>query len=103
MLDAINGSLGFNSHLFETNPNQNGTTNMISNNSCFATLISFDAGQLLGFSVKLLNLPSKAAQIMYDLRVVLLHLVCHDIVRALRRRLTALLGKLSPYARLENL
>ena len=103
MLDPVNGALGFNGDLFETNPNKNGAANVISNNSCFATLISFDASQLLGFSVKLLNLPSKAAQIMYDLRVVLLHLVCHDIVRALRRRRTALLGKLSPYARQENL
>ena len=77
---------GFNSHLFEPNPNENGATDMISDNSCFATLISFDAGQLLGFSVKLLNLPSKAAHIMYDLHVVLLHLVCHDIVRALGRQ-----------------
>ena len=86
MLDTINGALGFNSDLFETNPNENGAADMISDNSCFATLISFDASQLLGFSVKLLNLPSKAAQIMYDLRVVLLHLVCHDIVRALGRQ-----------------
>lgn len=103
MFDTVDGTFGFNSHLFEPNPNENGATDMISDNSCFATLTSFDAGQLFGVSVKLLNLPSKAAQIMYNLRVVLLHLVCHDIVRALRRRRTALLGKLSPYARLENL
>jgi hypothetical protein len=50
MLDMVNGTLGFNSHLFEPNPNENGATDMISDNSCFATLISFDAGQLLGFS-----------------------------------------------------
>src|SRR5882757_927495 len=86
MLDPINGTLGFNSHLFETNPNENGATDVVSDNSCFATLISFDASQLLGFSVKLLNLPSEAAQIMHDLRVVLLYLVSDDIVRALGRQ-----------------
>jgi hypothetical protein len=86
MLYAVNSPMRFNSHLFETNPNQNGTTNMISDGSRFATLISFDACQLLGFSVKLLDLPAKAAQIMYDLHVVLRHLVGNDIVRALGRQ-----------------
>jgi len=50
--------------MFELNPNQNGATDMISENSCFVTLISLDASQLLGFSVKLLNFPPEAAQIM---------------------------------------
>jgi hypothetical protein len=86
MFYAVNSTLRFKRHLFEPNPNQNGTTNMISDDSCFATLISFDARQLLGFSVKLLDLPAKAAQIMYDLHVVLRHLVGNDIVRALGRQ-----------------
>jgi hypothetical protein len=103
MVYVINGSLRFNSHLFETNPNQNGTANVVPDDSSFATLIAFNTRQLLGFSVKLLDLPAKAAHILYDLHVVLSHLVRHDIVRALRRRQTALLGKLSPYARQESL
>ena len=96
MLYAINGSLRFNSHLFETNPIQNGTANVVPDDSWFATLISFNTGQLLGFSVKLLDLPAKAAHILYDLHVVLDHLVRNDIVRGLRRRRTALFGKLTP-------
>jgi hypothetical protein len=103
MLYAINGTFRFNSLLFETNPNQNGTANVVPDDSSFATLISFNTRQLLGFSVKLLDLPTKAAHILYDLHVVLSHLVSNNIIRALRRRRTALLGKLSPYARQENL
>jgi hypothetical protein len=64
MLYAINSSLCFHSHLFETNPNQNGTTNVISDTSRFAAMIAFDTCQLLGFSVNLLELPTKAAHIM---------------------------------------
>lgn len=86
MLYAINSSLCFNCHLFEANPNQNGATDMISNASGFAALISFNTCQLLGFSVKLLNLPAKAAHIMYDLHVGLGHLVSNDIIRALGRQ-----------------
>jgi hypothetical protein len=76
---------------------------MISDSSGFPALVAFDASQLLGLSVKLLDLPSKAAHILYDLQVVLSHLVSNDIIRALRRRRIALLGKLSPYVEQENL
>ena len=86
MLDMVNGSLCFNRHLFETNPNQNGTANVIPNDSRIATLTAFKTGQLLGFSVKLLDLPAKAAHILYDRHVVLRHLVHHDIIRALGRQ-----------------
>jgi len=82
----VNCSLCFNRHLFETNPNQNGTANVIPNDSRIATLTAFKTGQLLGFSVKLLDLPAKAAHILYDLHLVLSHLVRHDIVRALGRQ-----------------
>ena len=83
MLYTINGSLRFNRHPFETNPNQNGTANVVSDDSRIATLVSFNTGQLLGFSVKLLDFPAKAAHILYDLHLVLSHLVRHDIVRVL--------------------
>ena len=86
MFHLINRLLGFVSELFETNPNQNGATDMISHYSSFATLAPFDAGQLLGFAMKLLDLPAKAAHVSYDLQVVLRYLVGHDIVRALGRQ-----------------
>ena len=75
MLYAVKCTLCFNRHLFETNPNQNGTANVISDASGFATLISFNTCQVLGLTVKLLDLPTKAAHILYDLHVVLRHLV----------------------------
>src|SRR5512145_1749276 len=86
MFDLINGLLRFMSDLLETNPYQHGAANMVSDNSCFATLATFNSGQLLGFTVKLLDLPAKAAHILYDLHVVLRHLVVNDIVRALGRQ-----------------
>ena len=49
MLDAINSSMRFNGHLFETDPNQNGTTNVVPDDSSLATLIAFNSRQLLGF------------------------------------------------------
>jgi len=36
---------------------------VITNNSCFAALTTFQAGQLLGFAVKLLDLPTKATHL----------------------------------------
>ena len=86
MFYLINGMLCFISDLFETNPYQNSTTDVISDNSCFPTLATFYAGQLLGFAVKLFDLPAKAAHILYDLHIVLHHLVCNDIVRTLGRQ-----------------
>jgi hypothetical protein len=61
------------SDLLEANPYQNGTANMIADDTSLATLTSFNPGQLLGFTVKLLDFPAKAAHILYDLHVVLRH------------------------------
>jgi len=59
---------------------------MVSHNSGFAALATFQTGQLFGFSVKLLDLPTKTAHLLYSLRVVLRHVVGHNIVRALGRK-----------------
>ncbi len=56
---------------------------MISDNSGFATLTSFQSCELFSFSAKLLDLPAQAAHFLYNLRVVLRHVVGHNIVRAL--------------------
>jgi len=74
------------SNLFETDPNQNGTANMISNDASFSALATFNSSQLLGFAVELLDFPAKAAHILNDLHVVLRHLVCDDVIRALGRQ-----------------
>src|SRR3990172_6777230 len=86
MFEVINSSLGFIRDLFQTDPNQNSTGNMVSDNSRFATLTTFQPSQLFGFSVKLLDLPTKATHLLYSLRVVLRHVVGHNIVRALGRK-----------------
>src|SRR5271157_4265552 len=78
--------MSFVSDLLETNPDQDGTANMITDDPGFPALAAFDPGQLFGFAVKLLDLPAQAAHFLYDLRVVLSQVVRHDIVRALGRQ-----------------
>jgi hypothetical protein len=56
---------------------------MISDDSGFTTLTIFQSGELFGFSVKLLDLPAKAAHFLYSLRIVLRHVVGHNLARAL--------------------
>lgn len=95
MFEVINGFLGFIRNLFQAYPNQNSTGNMVSDNASFATLTTFEPSQLFGFSVKLLDLPTQATHFLYSLRVVLRHVVGHNIVRALRRRRKAPPGRVS--------
>ena len=103
MLQAINSLLCLVGNLLETNPNQDGAGNMISDNSGFTTLATFQASQLFSFPVKLLNLPTQATHFLYSLRVVLRHVVGHNIVRALRRRRKAQPERVSLYDYLESL
>ncbi len=86
MFEAINGLLGFIRNLLQMYPNQDDAGNMISDNSGFAALTTFQSGQLFGFAVKLLDLPTKATHLLYGLRVVLRHVVGDNIVRALGRK-----------------
>ena len=74
------------SNLIKTDPDQNCTADMISNNPGFSALATFNSGQLLGFAVELLDFPAKAAHILYGLHVVLRHLVRDDVIRALGRQ-----------------
>ena len=64
MFETIHGLLGFIGNLIETNPDQNRTGNVIADNPSLAALATFQAGQLLGFAVKLLDLPTKAAHLL---------------------------------------
>jgi hypothetical protein len=57
------------SNLFETDPDQNGAADVISNNSGLSALAAFNAGQLLGFAVKLLDFPTEVAHILYDIHI----------------------------------
>ena len=83
MFDPVNGASSFFGDLFETNPNQHGTPDMVALASAgLATLTAFDAGELFAFAVKLLNLPTQGTRLLCDLRVVLSQVVGDDIVRA---------------------
>ncbi len=86
MFDLINRLLSFLGNLFEPDPHQDSTANMVADNSGFATLATFQSGQLFRLSVKLLNLPPQATHFLYGLRVVLSKIVGNDIIRALGRQ-----------------
>src|SRR3990172_1396489 len=86
MFDLINRALSFLSNLLESDPNQNRTTDMVSDNSGLATLATFQPSELFGLSVKLLNFPAQATHFLHSLRVVLSKIVGNDIVRALSRQ-----------------
>lgn len=86
MFETINRLLGFMGDLLEAHPNQHSTGNVISDDPGFAALATFQASQLLGFTVKLLDLPTKATHLLYGLRVVLRHVIGYDIIRALGRK-----------------
>src|SRR4030066_1391627 len=86
MFNLINRLLSFLGNLFESDPHQDSTTDVISDNSVFPTLTTFQTGELFGFSVKLLNLPAQATHLLHGLRVVLSKIVGDDIIRALGRQ-----------------
>jgi hypothetical protein len=60
MLDLIDGSLGICRDLFEAHPDQAGAPYMIAHDPSLTTLAAFQAGELFGLSMKLLNLPPPA-------------------------------------------
>ena len=60
----INGLVGDVSILFESGPNQDGTSDMITLDAGFATLASFNPSDLFGFALKLLNLPANEAHLL---------------------------------------
>ena len=60
MFDLINRPFSFKSNLFEPDPHQNCTANVVSDSSGHLALATFQPGQLFGLSVKLLNFPAQA-------------------------------------------
>lgn len=84
MFDLINGTVRFMSDLFEPDPHQDCTADMVADNSGFPALTTFQTGQWFGFAVKLLNLPAQAAHLLDGSRVVLSEIVGNDVIRALR-------------------
>jgi hypothetical protein len=60
MFYLIDRLLGFITDLFEKNPDQHGTADMISDRSLLVALATFDAGQLLGFRGEIARLSSRS-------------------------------------------
>jgi len=83
MLDLINRPLGVRRDLLEAHPDQDGTPDMIAHDASLPTLATFQAGQLFGLSMKLLNLPTPATHLLRGRRVLLSPVVGDDVVRAL--------------------
>src|SRR5512143_2658014 len=86
MFDLVDGLVGFDGDLFEVHPDQDGTSDMIADGAGFAALATLQAGELLGFAMKLLNFPAQATRLLCGLRVILSQVVGDDVVRALRRQ-----------------
>ena len=83
MFDLINRLLSFMGNLFQSDPHQDCTPDMITDDSGFTTLTTFQSSELFGLSVKLLNLPTQATHFLHGLCVVLSKVVGDDIIRAL--------------------
>lgn len=85
MFDLINGLLSYLGNLFEPNPHQDRTADMVADCSSSTLLATFQSEELFGLSVKLLNLPTQATHLLSGLRVDLSKIVGDDIIRALGR------------------
>ena len=86
MFDLVDRLVGFDRDLLQAHPDQDGATDMIADDAGFPTLAAFQASELLGFAMKLLDLPAPATRFLCGLRVILSQVVGNDIIRALRRQ-----------------
>ena len=71
------------SDLFQTHPNQDSTADVVADNTHFAALTSFQAGELLGFAMNLLDFSAYATRVLCGLRVTLSQVVRDDVVRTM--------------------
>lgn len=86
MFDLVDRLVGFGSDLLQAHPDQDGTSDMIADDAGFATLAAFQARELLGLAMKLLDLPAPATRFLCSQRVILSQVVGNDIIRALWRQ-----------------
>lgn len=70
-LELIEGGGGLLRDFLETNPDENGTGDMIALDRCQATLTALNPRGLLGFTVNLLNLPAQGTHVLGILRRIL--------------------------------
>ena len=82
MFELIHSLVGLVSQRFEPAPHQQRASYVIALNTSFATLALLKPSKLLGFSVKLLNLPTQGAHLLSALCRALRQVVGHDPFRA---------------------
>lgn len=83
LLETVNIRSSLLSKLLETNPDENGTADMIALNTSEAALALLNTRNLLGLTVKLLNLPTQGTHLSRALSGVLSDIIRCDEVRAL--------------------
>ena len=86
LLQLVDGGSGVVSDSLETYPDEHGTSDMVALNAGQPTLATFNPGGLLGFTVKLLNLPTEGTHLLSVFGRILSGIVGSDKVRALRRK-----------------
>lgn len=79
MFNLINSLLSFLGNLFKSELHRERTADVVTVNSGFTSLTTFQYGKSFGLAVKLLNLPAQATRILYGLRVALSKIVGYDI------------------------
>jgi len=82
MFDAIDRAAGLPCDIGQTNPHQHGAGNVVALAAGLAALAALDPGELLRFTVKLLDLPAQAARVLCRLYRILSLVVRDDPVRA---------------------
>src|SRR5437763_2276788 len=89
MLELINRLTTLIGQTLEPAPHKESTSYVVALNTGLAALAPLKAGQLLGFSMKLLNLPAHGAHLLSTLRAILRQVVGHDPFRAVGGHLSS--------------
>lgn len=82
MFELIDGLLGLVSQGLQTHPHQQRTRYVVALDTSFATLAILKTRELLGFAMKLLNLPAQGAHLLSVVCRTLRQVVGHDPFRA---------------------
>jgi hypothetical protein len=82
VLELVNGPSRLCRQLFEPDPDQESTTEVMMLKARLTTRATFKPGEWFAFAVPLLNLPTKATRLWGGLRSILRAIVGYDPIRA---------------------
>ena len=82
MFELVDGSPGLGGQVFEACPHEEGAGDVVALDAGLAALAGLQPRGLLGFAMRLLDLPAEAARLARRLRRILSQVVGHDPVRA---------------------